>query len=720
MSCQTAVDGSPADRVTIVANRTEESFAAIESGIDDMLALTVENARLRALLATARPVQPKPLLSPRQGELAAVRVDLAIAQAARAEAERKLAEQRDELAQQSSTSSSTEADDLRKELDVVKTSLASIASELEAERERASEIAALYRQEQAKVSFLQQQIDELRRPLPGNARRPSIDAASVRRVSLFDSTPRRRSSLGPLGQAIANPPVPINGIGLGLGVDSPSTNVMSTSPIGKPTPLHRLAQRRASLGLGLDREEDDRTSKIRDLRLGTSYLKVASRRGSLATSGLPDFSSADDFNFEYDRRRRLSSASYRHGSISEEGVSSPSRPPSAPLRANRKNSMAVFESWSRRSSTDSSNMGGYNGPFYLDDEAEDDINDINDPTELKLRLEGLKIALAESEEGRRASELCLRALKDFIAQRDDSTVGLSLPPLPSQGSVDDMVAPPAPRNRASFARWSIPRLSFGSRSGSPAPSMTQESPSLTTCTRRPSNVSTNSNQTSTPFTLGRPAPQASTASAPIFGAFSFAALAPASTLVDGDTSPRMSGPSPSNPEGVPAFTAAPQEEDDDGEAVEGPLDHLSSPTSESHMSIAQTPCSEAPSLSNCSTSSSRSTSPGPHNKGEEDDEPAHAKGLFGLDQRRTTVTALEYEEALSLDLLDCELEGEPRIVVAESLTFSKTTPPSLRPSPSLKRRSGLSSAFAKKNGAAGFDPTQGVLAANKALNEVLT
>ncbi|KAM0786546.1 hypothetical protein ACM66B_002003 [Microbotryomycetes sp. NB124-2] len=654
-----------------------------------MLALTVENARLRALLAAASPTMPKPLLSPTQDEVCVLKLDLEIAKAAQAEAERKLLE-RDEPRELTDTTS--EADDLRKELDLVKTSLASIASDLEAERERAQELAAVYRQEQVKVAFLQQTIDDLRKPLPGNGRRPSIDAASARRISLFDSTPRRRSSLGPLGQAMAAAPQPVNGVGLGLGVESPSMNIVSTSPLGKPTPLHRLAQRRASVSLGLDREEDDRRSKLRDLRFGTNCLKVASRRGSLA-SGLPEFSSADDFVLEYGGRRRPSAASYRHGSISEEG-----RPPSAPLRAARKNSMAVFEAWSRRSSTDSS-AAAYTGPFYLDDEPEFDDLDTDDPNELRLRLEGLKIQLAESEEGRRASELCLRALKDFIAQRGESVDEISLPPLPTE--TGNMVPPPAPRNRASFARWSIPRFSFSSRSGSPAPS--NESPNLTTYTRRPSNVSATSIQTSTPFSFGNSSlqPNASSdkGSAPIFGAFSFSALAPASTMLDGDTSPRMSGPSPTNPDSS-AFASRPHSQ------------HgiLSSPTSESQTSIAQTPSSEAPSLSTCSSISSRSASPGI-------DDVDHA-GLHGPNGLLFKADEEEDdEEEPSLDLINCDVEGEPRIVVAETLSFAKNkVTPSLGPSPSLKRRSGLSSSLLQdSNGGV----SQGVSDAHKALNMAL-
>ncbi|KAK4046826.1 hypothetical protein OIV83_005822 [Microbotryomycetes sp. JL201] len=652
-----------------------------------MLALTVENARLRALLAASTSVAPKPLLSQAQDEVASLRLDLQIARTAQSEAERKL---RESLTAREESDSVDESEDLRKELDVLKTSLASIATDLELERERAQELAALYRQEQVKVAFLQQTIDDLRKPLPGNGRRPSVDAVSARRVSLFDSTPRRRSSLGPLGPATAVIPQPVNGVGLGLAVDSPSVSALSTSPLGKPTPLHRLAQRRASASLGgPDREEDDRRSKLRDLRFGTNYLKVASRRGSLA-SGLPDFSSADDFVLDYDGRRRRSSASYRHGSISEEGCGA-ERPPSAPLRAARKNSMAVFEDWSRRSSTDSS-MGAYAGPFFLDDESEYDDLDTNDPNELRLRLEGLKIQLAEAEEGRRASELCLRALKDFIAQRSDSSDAISLPPMPVE--TGNMVPPPAPRNRASFARWSIPRFSFSSRSGSPAPS--NESPNLTTYTRRPSNVSLTSVQTSTPFSAQQAG--SSKGPAPSFGAFSFAALAPASTILDGDTSPRMSGPSSTNPD-EQAFATRPH-------------DVVSSPTGESQSSIAQTPSSEAPSLSTCSSISSRSASPGLE---DENGVAKHLNGpqglLFSLQQEDQD----DFDRS-NWDVINCDVEGEPRIFVAEALTFEKTkVTPSLRPSPSLKRRSGLSSALDSTVGV-----SQGVTEAHKALSAALS
>lgn len=579
---------------------------------------------------------------------------------------------------------STPGEDSSNEIVLLRTSLATLASELQEEKQRSAE----FKREQDR---LRAQLEETRRKalyaandVDRTGRRSSQTADAglgvpigPRRASLMDSTPRRRSSLGlsvsangtSSGLGFMSAPPPPSGFGLGLAVDSPLVNgsALSTSPNPRPLPLHRLALRRGSnasaMGLGVhaDSEEDERLAKLRELRQGLITTKVASRRGSLARgSGLPDFApTAAEFEWlerDAEARRRLSMAFGRRPVIRDDGEESDSdRPPSAPLRAaGRNNSMAMFENWSRRSST-SSVASSYSA--YAAYDSSDAHASMDDPRELRLQLEGLRIQLAESEEGRRASELCLRALKDFVAARTN----VSLPPMPSDANVND-VDSAAERRPSTASRWSIPRLSFSTKS---------TSPNLTSYTsRRTSSSSVKSHATPT---VGISNPTA----APIFGGFSFSALMPTPStssrpLDDSDVSPSM-GPKdrfgtpsavdsiltgsthgdhdfPREPsplcghEGVGAGAAAAaanaaahaaaharqSSNPDFADMVRlaGPLPALATPSSES----------EAPSLS--SSRSSRSNSPV-----EEQEEQLY----------------MSYEDNGELDFED----GEPRILVAE-------------------------------------------------------
>lgn len=537
---------------------SEASFAAIDAGLDAVSSLSEENARLRALLAAQTPsttTSLAPSVSIYTTDAAHLAAELAATKAAQEEMARELAAMK---ASHQSVIVSHVVEDRSSELDLLRSSLATLASELQLEKERVAEIEAQRREEEEKVATLRSKMEESRRALMRlqgeSARRGSSDmmGVPVRRGSGLDNAPRRRSSLG---LAPVNLPV-----GLGLAVDQ-QTGMMSTSPSNKPTPLSRFAHRRGSASISItpeSREEDDRTARLRDLRLGLTTTKIASRRSSLV-SGVPEFLNPTDFDFDQTSTRgRLGSFTYggsRHSSISEEGGahSEPiSRPPSAPLRAaGRKDSMAVFENWSRRSSTDSSggyaNFGPYEGGEYSPS--------MDDHEELRNQLQGLRIQLAEAEEGRRASDMCVKALKDFISTRptDQKEGNISLPPLPTDSVNDTLEAP----RRPSSSRWSIPRLSLGGGGGSRRESNTstggQTSPNLTTYTRRGSAASASSHSTyldktnlalgtssSSSTTLAAPSASSST---PIFGAFSFSALVSrSSTIVDGDTSPTMSGP----------------------------------------------------------------------------------------------------------------------------------------------------------------------------------
>ncbi|ORY70607.1 hypothetical protein BCR35DRAFT_166736 [Leucosporidium creatinivorum] len=583
---------------------SDASFAAIDAGLADVLSLSEENARLRAMLAAAQAHAPAvKVLSPAEVDAANLATELATARAGQLQAEREL----QALRTSHPAVVAHAAEDKSSELDLLRSSLATLASELEAEKTRATEAEEQRREEESKVQTLRAKMEESRRALmrlqSESQRRASNDFASPmgpRRASTLDSVPRRRSSLGlpPQGLPIAVP-VPVSGVGLGLAVESPSSNFanLSTSPSGKPSPLHRFAHRRGSASLSVNsdnREEEDRAAKLRDLRLGVTTTKVASRRGSLA-NGLPDFFGLGEFEFDADRKLSPGFSMGRHGSISEE-MDPFERPPSAPLRlGGRNNSVAVFENWSRRSST--SSCGSYSFPPFATGSAAGDYSSqssADGEERLLMQLEGLRIQLAESEEGRRASEHCVKVLKDFITTHPDGNI--SLPPLPTDS---DSAEPP---RRSSGSRWSIPRLSLGgSRSSSPAAST---SPNLTTYTRRTSNNSSSSFSS----TLPSATPNASSG-APIFGGFSFSALVSrSSTIVDGDTSPTMGGPTSKSGEFQSSFPsdASPQLQDAGEGADFSPARGSSSST--------------APSLTSGSSShSSRSTSPVENDEDDDED-----------------------------------------------------------------------------------------------------
>lgn len=554
-----------------------------------MLSLSEENTRLRAMLAAAQAHAPAvKVLSPAEVDAANLAAELATARAAQLQAEREL----QALRTSHPAVVAHAAEDKSSELDLLRTSLATLASELEVEKNRATEAEEQRKEEESKVQTLRAKMEESRRALMRlqneSQRRVSTDYTSPmgpRRSSTLDSIPRRRSSLGlpPQGLPLAVP-VPVSGVGLGLAVESPISNYsnLSTSPSGKFSPLHRFAHRRGSTSLSVNsdtREEDDRAAKLRDLRLGVTTTKVASRRGSLA-NGLPDFLGLGDFEFDADRKLSPGFSIGRHGSITKDPFE---RPPSAPLRlGGRNNSVAVFENWSRRSST--SSCGSYTFPPFATGSAVGDYSSqssADGDERLLMQLEGLRIQLAESEEGRRASEHCVKVLKDFITTHPDANI--SLPPLPTDSDATET------SRRSIGSRWSIPRLSLGgSRSSSPAPST---SPNLTTYTRRTSNNSSSSFSS----TLPSATPNASSG-APIFGGFSFSALVSrASTTVDGDTSPTMGGPTSQSGAFQSSFPSDPSPQLQDDSADFSPARGSSS--------------SSAPSLTSGSSDSSRSTSP---------------------------------------------------------------------------------------------------------------
>ncbi|GAA6062916.1 hypothetical protein JCM10212_007147 [Sporobolomyces blumeae] len=532
---------------------SDESFAAIDAMLNQEVhlvsTLSEENARLRSLLEerdlSLAAVPPVVSVTRAESPSTAIlnqldpTVLLAELHTTRARQE-EMARELLELRKSQTAAASAAKEDQSSEVAVLRASLANLASQLEAEKARVNEIESKRKEEEDKVAILRSKVEESRRALMRlqgeSTKRASIDASNggfsfpPRRASFLDTSNRRRSSLGLASisgsPSIEEPPV----VGLGLAVDSgsstPATNAAPKA--SSATPLARFAHRRGSASMSTLPEtfggDDDRTARLRDLRLGVISTKISSRRNS-AVSGVPDFLAPDDFVFNPTNGRRMSAVSRRHrNSICEEEETESNGPPSANLRLlGRRESAAVFEPFSRRSSSSeatfqsSSSSRGYNTEVFED---------------LRLQVEGLRIQLAESEEGRRASELCLQALKDFISKSDPTAnEGLSLPPMPSDPTMDAVEnrGKRSSSSASTLPRWSIPRLSLSRRESSNSNSSASSSPPNQRRTSASSAVSTT--------TLAHV--DRSTPSLPSFGSFSFSALVNRSTNVPvrGDASP---------------------------------------------------------------------------------------------------------------------------------------------------------------------------------------
>ena len=589
---------------SIRPSMSESTFAALESTLlqdaVDSSALADENARLRELLA-AHTSQPTIILSPSADEpahssdspsfpfpaVASLSEDLVAQLAAEKATAAEMARELAALKAFQRTVVKHAVEDHDDELSFLRQSLATLASALEDEKARVSRIEderkkeeTARRAEEDKVHTLRKTVDESRRALMRlqneASKRTSVDFSAPspvnRRLSVggvYDSTPKRRSSLGP---------APLT-VGLGLSAESPErspamllSSLPSSSSHGKQSSLLRATHRRGSASVAvMDSGEEDRANRLRDLRLNVNTMKVHSRRNSAAsTSG--DLLSPTEGpertripSFSFPQGTNPFGAMHRTHSISEESEGSSAAaasrrgsnaswiergPPSAPLRAaGRNNSVAMFEAWSRRSSNASDvSFSGYNGfgaPGMMRrlsmgsmTGSESGYESVAEASQLKMEVQGLRIQLAEAEEGRRASELCLNALKEYIQTGSDGT--LSLPPLPTEREK------PAPSSWSisSFASSIPTSLPFSNRKPSAlaSPSVlsfpgARGSPNLTSFdkprTASVSSVASTANSHATPN---------AGPGAPIFGGFSFSALVSrGSTIVDGDTSPTMTG-----------------------------------------------------------------------------------------------------------------------------------------------------------------------------------
>ncbi|GAA5995103.1 hypothetical protein JCM5350_003270 [Sporobolomyces pararoseus] len=621
---------------------SDESFAAIDAMLNQEVhlvsTLSEENARLRALIqeqqhdssssAAQDTVVPPPTSFIDSLDPAALLAELR----ATKQRQDEMAREMEELRRSQTVVATAAKEDQSSEVALLRASLANLAEQLEVEKQRVTEIEAKRREEEDKVAILRSKVEDSRKALMRlqgeSTKRASIDAGSniggfsfpPRRSSFLDLNTRRRSSLG-LASISGSPSLeqeaPPSVVGLGLGVETPTSSSSSSSLLApKPSSTSsassfaRFAHRRGSASVSHIPDDDDRTARLRDLRLGVISTKISSRRNS-AISGVPEFLAPDDFVFNPSGGggggRRMSSVSRRHrNSICEEEEDRDdveSGPPSAGLRLRgRRESAAVFEQFSRRSSSSEATFQTSSTSSHSCGYSSGTVED------LKLQLEGLRIQLAESEEGRRASELCLQALKEFISKSDsNSTENVSLPPLPSDPTMDAPDRANSSRfssgSTSTLPRWSIPRLSIGSSRRESTQSNGSSSGSYPSGQRRTSGSSSLS--TSTLAELEKATPSA----APSFGGFSFSALVnrSSSTPVSGDASPTAPASSlfPSSPREPETFPVEP--------SPLIPSDHEHEQEHDDAMSTTPSLVSDLSSGASVSPSSSRASSPSPRN-----------------------------------------------------------------------------------------------------------
>jgi hypothetical protein len=597
---------------------SDESFAAIDAMLNQEVhlvsALSEENARLRALIEQ-RDTSPslESILPVDSLDAAALLAELR----ATKQRQDEMAREMEELRRTQTIVASAAKADQSSEVALLRASLANLAEQLEMEKQRVSEIESKRKEEEDKVAILRSKVEDSRKALMRlqgeSTKRASIDASNggfsfpPRRSSFLDVTTRRRSSLG-LASISGSPSLEEPSVvGLGLGVETPTSTSSSSSLLApkssstsSATPFARFAHRRGSASVSHIPDDDDRTARLRDLRLGVISTKISSRRNS-AISGVPEFLGPDDFIFNPSNGRRMSMSRRHRGSICEEEEDRDdveSGPPSAGLRLRgRRESAAVFEQFSRRSSSSEATFQTSSSSAHSCGYSSGTVED------LKLQLEGLRIQLAESEEGRRASELCLQALKEFISKNEsNSSENVSLPPMPSDPTMDAPDSAAGSRfssgSNSTLPRWSIPRLSIGSRRES-TQSNTSSSGSYPSGQRRTSGSSSLS--TSTLAQLDK----ATTPSGPSFGGFSFSALVSrsSSTPVSGDASPTAPAFSlfPSTPREQETFPTEP--------SPLIPSDH----EHDDAMSTAPSLVSDLSSGASGSPSSSRASSPSPRN-----------------------------------------------------------------------------------------------------------
>lgn len=560
---------------------SDQSFEAIEAMLatdeSRVSALTHENNRLKEMLNSMRKTLPLPSVPVDESTILA---QLEISLANQLKLEKELNALRE---------------DQSGELTVLRTSLAILASELELEKARTT--PATQTKEEAiaaiKATALKSQPDELRRALARmkseSGRRNSNDSTATRRTSLGgtslapkETAMRRGASLGGTSPKISSIGEEGEPIGLGLAVSrSPRAKMERTVSDGAyPTVSSRE-----------NWEEDEKSAKLRYARLGITTTRIG---GLVSPVPGPSVDSLLDV-FEPERRRmpsisttspllegeeevispsgisdEIDEQSLRSNRLGGEDIDSPliTSPelPPAPLKmSNRQESFPVFDAppplssvspaelsarFSSYSTVSSPNQSPTFTALSLPN-AKTNLPALPSPTpffsssdmRLLTEIEILKNQLAESEEGRLASERCLKSLKEYVSASPAS---------------QDLLLPPSP---ARSTRWGLPRLpSLGKRpsidSLSPLPSPPLELPNPSSnltafksnaITRRVSTNSMSSTSTYNPqqsfVTREKALPTPINTNSPSFGSFSFSSLiAPRTTspLAESEEiSPRM-------------------------------------------------------------------------------------------------------------------------------------------------------------------------------------
>jgi len=416
----------------------------------------------------------------------------------------------------------TASEDHGDEIKAMRDSLAMLASSLEDEKRKATEAEEKRRAEEDKVNTLRAQVEQSRRALMQLQSSHSRSSSSHSRTASTEFL-TRQGSVGNVVPALPDTAPRRKSLLAQSSADEPSTS--------RPRPTHR----RGSSALGYNRSDSLLLENFEQKPASSQRIR---RRSSIAVPGEAEGLFATD------------------GSIVEDvNDDLPSNPPSAPLRgAGRKQSVAVFDNLPPRRRSSIVPLGaGFAFPppqkplpsapaARTPRESKHVISD--EESRLRMEITGLRIRLAEAEEARRASDGCLKALKDFVAQNNGTPAeGVQLPPLPTDVIPEDKPLQRRPSMASSL--WNVRLPSLARRQSSVA-SNASERDNFTTIPKR--RMSTLSMASTSSYRTAAASSAASTPSIPplamngpsSFGHFSFAACR--SVDGEGEQSPRTPAP----------------------------------------------------------------------------------------------------------------------------------------------------------------------------------
>lgn len=386
------------------------------------------------------------------------------------------------------------------EVELLKALLEKLAEELGNEKIRSNAEESRRQGEEEKMSVLLSTLEESRQAL---ARLQAATMPSQRRMSSSENTnrPRRPSLLGAVCNSQHRKLSTANAsYGLGFGIASLSDADGRTSTLGAKSHVRNISESSTTSSTDSPTQEAARAAKVRARKLGLSIslppvaLLPPSKSGA-RSAGLNN----DSFDFTKEKRR-LSSVSLskllggpsQSSSISEAGHQEfhlpryddlPTTPPSAPLRAlGRNQSFSFFDDFPRSRRGSSASSYQFPAPFFytppptaplpIDSTRADSSNaEATSNAGNLITIQGLRIQLAESEEGRRANMVCIQALKDFISRDGAVDENLQLPQLPTDE--DDSPVPTSwstrlPSDSPSLLPWMRSSSTSGSSTCSSA------------------------------------------------------------------------------------------------------------------------------------------------------------------------------------------------------------------------------------------------------------